>query len=606
MAKRGASRTVPAGAPPAPRREVSARLAARTGVALLLGAELALTALFWPLLEKLGLRTCCFADWEGFKEMALDWTPGGALHWCGDFFGALWAAPWLGGGAFVALALAVAALGWRWARLPWWAALAPFGLVLWHVAFCGFSVWLFQIPAMPALYLLGWGAVFFLFGLYRRHGGAGSLAAALLFPACGVPAAAGALLGATLPGVSARRRACRAALALAALPLWRFGCPADPNWRFLFVAHSSVLAEPGAFWWNALQAATLALAACAAWREAFVLPERVLPWLRRAGAVLPAATLLAAVWLASDPLHPLCDILACERALERGDMKRILAVPPERAVAHRMLSAYTIYALWRTGALEERLFAYPWQVSHEKSAIDTMELDGYRLTFHYGLALLARRWCYESVINKGWTPDKLRLMAHVALIGDEPPLAERYALQLRRLPFRRAEADHLLALAAGAAPDPEADAGLLRANNLCRRLSKDEGCPVFEGDKRLEPGIYNRYSVLKNGDREMVLLYLCASLLRKDALPFAENLAVILKAWPKRPLPLVFQQAYLDLAGNPPMPNLRLDLSADLFDPAVVAAYNDFVRLAPDAKPGDKAFIRRFGGTYWFYKNFVP
>ena len=144
-----------------------------------------------------------------------------------------------------------------------------------------------------------------------------------------------------------------------------------------------------------------------------------------------------------------------------------------------------------------------------------------------------------------------------------------------------------------------------RVAELHARLCVDPGGPTFEGDKRLEPGIYNRYAVLQNGNREMVALYLCASLLRKDTNPFNENFAVICRVWPQRPLPRAFQQALLSAASTLP-PEKQPRLTADLFSPGVPQAFQDFLRVAPKADPRDEAFLRRFRGTYWFYASFVP
>lgn len=577
---------------------------------LLLMAVCAAAVAQWPLLHKLGVRACCFADGAGLRAAALDALPGGLLRWCAGFLSVLWAAPWLGGAAFLLLGLGVTWMARRWARLGAVASALPFAVVVGQVAYCGFSVWLFADATFPVLYLLIWGVALFLSGMARRWGGWAAPAVAALYPLCGSAALLGGVAAAARPGQSQWARGAWLALTLALPVAWQGLSPYDPAWDVLLEANAPLLFEEGSRVWDAASALLFLALTLAPWAPRLAQRVRWPARLRRLPAwvaatlcaVGPAALFAAGALWATDPVHPLYDILACERALARGDMARILAVPDARVVTHRMLAAYRIHALWRVGQLEERLFDVPWQVSHESSTIETMEFDGYNLIYDYGIVQLARRWCYESGVNKGWSAPKFDLLARIALVCDEPALARRYALQLRRIPLRRAEADALLALARGAG---EPTAALRRVANLHRRLSLDAGSPIFEGDKRLEPGIYNRYAVLKNGDRDMVALYLCASMLRKDLTPLLENYDVILRVWTQRPLPRAFQQSLLVAATTLP-PAEQPRLTADLFTPGLPQAFAAFQSLSPKADPRDPAFRRRFANTFWFYAAFVP
>ncbi len=483
-------------------------------------------------------------------------------------------------------------------------------MVVAQVAYCGFSVWIFVDATFPILYLLAWAVALAIVGLAKRMGAWAALAVPLLYPLCGTPALMGGVLAMLLPGQSRLVRGVYLLPVVLAPLLWHLLSPYDPAWGPLLCANVPALFERGSFVWDSASLVLFVALALAPYRPlsgwTAAVMQRVPPrWEHLAGwgvKCLPALLfVLLAVWVA-DPKQPLYDLLACERALARDDMERILAVPKERVASHRMLAAYYIHALWRSGYLEERLFDVPWTVSHDASTIDTMELDGYNLIYHYGIVQLARRWCYESVINKGWSPAKLGLMARVALVCNEGALARRYALQLRRIPLYRREAEVLLELAEGRG---EPDRNLLRVADLHRRLCLDSGGPTFEGDKRLEAGIYNRYAVLKNGNREMVSLYLCVSMLRKDLVPLLENFDVILTVWPKRPLPRAFQQGLLAAAATVP-PEQQPRLTADLFSPGVPQAFAAYRERSSKTSPYDEVFYQRFGKTYWFYATFVP
>ena len=122
--------------------------------------------------------------------------------------------------------------------------------------------------------------------------------------------------------------------------------------------------------------------------------------------------------------------------------------------------------------------------------------------------------------------------------------------------------------------------------------------------KKLEEGIYNRYAVLKNGNRDMVALYLCSSLLLQDTTALTENFDVICQVWPQRPLPRAFQQGLLAAAASLP-PAQQPRLTADLFSPGMFEAFQAFQKEAPTANPAAESFRKRFGKSYWYYATFV-
>lgn len=557
-------------------------------------------ALQWPLLVKLGERALCYADWAGFWEAATAPLPGGCLNWCGSFLAVLFHAPWLGMTCFLLLGALVVTLGRRWARLSWAAALIPCALVAFQVTYCGFSAWIFMEAAFPQNYLLEWAVVCFIVGALKRFGAWGLLTVAL-YPVVGPTVLVG-LLGAACgrkPAVGTRV-AC-GVLAVCAPVAWKMLTYADPSWTNLLTTRSWLLIEPGAAVWNtAVILAAIGVFAEDWWRP---LCARGSEWVQRvalpAGATLGMGVLL---FLAADPSDALYGILKCERNLRYGDGQAALTLDPEVVVRHRMLAAYAIHALWRAEQLEERLFDFPWRISHKASTIDTMSLDGPWLLYHYGIVQMARRWCYESVVKHGWNANHYALLARVALVCNEAPLAKRYARQLARIPLRGDEAATLLAYAQGKSVPANDD--LQRVADLHQRLSIDPGSPIFETGEKLEEGIYNRYAVLKNGNRAMVSLYLCASLLLKETTPFLENFNVILQVWPQRPLPRVFQQALLAAAAQVP-PEQQPHLTIDLFTPGVFEAFNAFKTEAPNAHPEAAAFRKRFAKSYWYYSTFV-
>ena len=578
----------------------STKMLQRLSILLLAAIPLLAALLQVELLAKLGERALCYADWEGFWETASAPIPGGTLAWSSAFLGTLFHVTGLGLTCTLLLGVATTLLARRWCQFSWAVALVPCIQVALQVTYCGFSVWIFNNPTFPQTYLLAWCAFLFAFGAVKRYGAWGLLTAAL-YPVTGISVLFG-LLGATC--LKHQRLTTRLFCALGPIAIvigWKMCCYADPAWPTLLKTHTWFLFEEASHWWDCFT--TLAcLLICAHEYLADLWEKIARPRLKQTLCLVAPLLLCGTFYLACDPSDVLYSILRCERNLREGNGLFALTLPEKQIVQHRMLSAYYIHGCWRAGKLEDKLFDMPWRVSHKSSTIDTMSLDGHWMLYHYGIAQLARRWCYESVIKGGWNGDHYALLAKIALVCNELPLAQRYARQLARIPLRGKEAAELLAYATGANVPQNHE--LRRVAELHLRLCADSGSPIFEAGKRLEEGIYNRYAVLKNGNRDMVALYLCSSLLLQDTTSLTENFDVILSVWPQRPLPRVFQQGLLAAAATLP-PAQQPRLTADLFTPGMFEAFQRFQAEAPTADPSDETFRKRFGKTYWYYATFV-
>lgn len=583
-----------------PRWRLSTKALQSISVGLLAAIPLVAVVLQVELLAKLGERALCYADWEGFWEMATSPIPGGTLAWCSAFLATLFHVMSFGLVSYLLSCIAITLFARWWCKFSWATALVPCIQVVLQITYCGFSAWIFNTPTFPQAYLLIWGAFLFAFGAVKRYGAWG-LFVAVLYPITGISVLLGLLGAICLKHLRLTTRLLCALCPIILVIGWKVCCYADPAWPTLLKTHTWFLFEENGFWWDCFTI-TACLLICAHEHLMDLWEKRLHPKLKQALCGAAPLLLCGLFYLACDPSDVLYSILRCERNLRKGDGQFALSLPEKQIIHHRMLSAYYIHGCWRAGKLEDKLFDMPWRISHKSSTIDTMSLDGHWLLYHYGIAQLARRWCYENVIKCGWNGDHYALLAKIALVCNELPLAQRYARQLARIPLRGKEAAELLAYANGASVPQNHE--LRRVAELHLRLCADTGSPIFEAGKRLEDGIYNRYAVLKNGNREMVALYLCSSLLLQDTTALTENFDVILSVWPQRPLPRVFQQGLLAAASTLP-PEKQPHLTANLFTPGMFEAFQRFQAEAPTADPSDETFRKRFGKTYWYYATFV-
>ena len=266
--------------------------ARRAAAALFPALTLAAAVWLWPLLFKLGNRTLCLADWEGFCEEALRPLPGGCLHFAAGFLSALWAVPWLGWAVFVAAGLGMAAWAWRSGRTPRWWGLLPFAATLCCLAWRGAAGWPLLGGAAPFALLLGWCVCLLVLALARAVGGWAALAAAALYPLAGAPALLAALVALTLPRLSLPSRLLFAAVLF--LPLaWRRFVAADAAWEPLLLANAPFLATDAAQALNHANLLCLILVAGAVWWA--YLPQGVLRL--RLGLWVPPLAFAAAIAL---------------------------------------------------------------------------------------------------------------------------------------------------------------------------------------------------------------------------------------------------------------------------------------------------------------------
>lgn len=592
-----------------------------------------------PVFEHYAAEALCYADGDGFAAAVLSISrPGGFLGWCAAFLAAagsspLWAwLPWF-------LLPVVSAFVVLWAfpalRRPVLAPLAAvpaLGAALLAVTVDA-QIWAVPDAAFIVEFLLGLTCAIAAAGvvlrLMRRFGPAGwpvwilipVLAAAFVpfgvfaFVAAGLVA----VLSFAAPGPRLTRgRLIFPVLLLAAVfvaplalrgPWFNDLAPVAlySGWPlFLFGAGGGFL--------NAVSTvvlAQLALLAGAAAACGFVVPD--LPLRRRGLYAALVTACLAASFAGALPFRMLdvCPVLAMERCLDRFDYRGVLAVDTANPMPQRMAVAYRIVAQFAAGRIGEDLFKFPILTNHETNQAQEMRMDGYRLLFHYGFPLPARRWLFEQVQASGWTPPRFRTAGDCALAAGEPALAARGYGQLARCAFHGAEAARRLSfltnsVATGA--DVEALRRIAALHGEACDANRD--MTFFELTDSAETFIYNAYSVRKRLTPRTFPMYVAAMLLRRDLSLFSNDLRVLQANAPAGPAwPLSWQEGYMTWIASLPQESRPAPLPGVL-DPRALARFNAFSARGNAAgrcpSDADRAALRRdYATSFYFYNAFV-
>lgn len=295
------------------------------------------------------------------------------------------------------------------------------------------------------------------------------------------------------------------------------------------------------------------------------------------------------------------DTLEQKQALEQGDYERVLDIartaetPPTRIQV--ML---TREALWQTGQVGDKMFAYPDGDTpcNSPRQFQYMRLLCGRLFYYLeGKVNYAYRWCMEDMVEYGRRPDYLCYMTKCALVNGEWKLADKYLDALDHTlwykdfatKYRTYVTDHSLV-----SKDKEMATikPLLRYND------------VLDGDGgMIELFILNSYAYSTGGSREIVERALMNSLIIKNLDNFWYRFMALLPGWNGH-IPVHFQEAALmvaQLQGG-------VDTSKLPIDNAIRERFAQLVeKSGQNGDNASNAYLLKpeFGDTYWYYYFFV-
>jgi len=308
-------------------------------------------------------------------------------------------------------------------------------------------------------------------------------------------------------------------------------------------------------------------------------------------------------------------LLQMNAANERGQYERTLALArrlvgrPFALPAQHALN----YALYKQGALGERMFSYP---QYAEGLLLGMQC-GPRLPYRevrlrrrwqsvecgrrfleLGLANQAEREAHEALTRRGEQAPTLRLLADINLVKKQPATARRYLYRLLRCPTAAAWARERLA-ALDRDPDWLGGEELRAARE--RLLDADVNDSDVELDKQC------RALLRRNPANRMAFEYLLAyHLLNRDLKRFMTELEGLPRVGYSA-LPRHWQEAAVLAAATG---HLTLGLPGYRVDPAV---YLDFQRFSALVTPlqqrgalreAERAAARDFGNTYFYYYVF--
>jgi len=557
---------------------------------------LAIRAVAWKLAD----QTLVFADWDGFREMALPGDrPAGLLRWCArmatslGLFDATWWMPYVLGALALGVSLHLLMRSptrdvsvrrrltslFAWCVLGFLVAFAP-------LAFIGDFLWDEKEHSAPLFNLFGLVVSCGLFAAFRswirRPWGLVSVCAlcAVLF----VPFGAYALLAGLASAVCAWRGSVIPGACGALRSPFR-------GWHWLASAAFLLAAFPASCAWIYGD-----MACHIAWRYA-------------QGFRLPCG-----------PVGTLRHSFEMERCVRARDWRGVMALADAykgsgRDFPLRMEIAFRILAQFHLETLPDDLFRYPIRTGHFSTDADQQSMDGYQLLFEYGLLQPARRSIYERVFTAGWEPAHHLYLGDIALLCGERLLAYRNYRQLRRCPFRRALADARLAALADATLFPQEELGMVAAaHSVWLEMGKAVDAPFFSTGNRIELIAYNYFRTLRKAPEFMARMLISVLLLDGDVPVLVQNVPWLDRITPPpKPWPLPVQEAiaaYASTLDDTKQAEFLSRIRPTALSPQATMRLDAFKRVArilgDSLSQKDKDRVRRdFGDSFFFYDCWV-
>lgn len=303
-------------------------------------------------------------------------------------------------------------------------------------------------------------------------------------------------------------------------------------------------------------------------------------------------------------------LLAVEKAAKEARWEDVLRLGGNDPQPHRLVVAYRILALYKTGRIADDLFKRPLHFSRASAALDIRCMNGALLYYEYGLPSFARKTLVGDVGDFGWSPERLRLLGMTACITSEFRVARLYFERLARQPFYRREAEKWLRILRG---KEKAPADFTRVCSTFRLFAKQDPRLTMGPHTSLEEDIYASYQKLRTEcPTETAVFFLCIALLERDLGMLTSNPLILEEAKRDGELPQALQEGLLIalLTASDPARREQIDYAALGIARRTLERWNDFARLkdkwASDPRRQRDALREAFGATYWCYYACKP
>ena len=283
---------------------------------------------------------------------------------------------------------------------------------------------------------------------------------------------------------------------------------------------------------------------------------------------------------------------------QKADWKKVLKASDRYPDYNTLVIYYTNLALYKTGQLSDNMFRYH-QIGADGLSLspdrNVNSFYGGDVYYHLAYTNEAYRWAFESMVQDGLNPRSLKRLAITSIINGDNKIAGKFLHQLQQTLFYRKWANHY--------NEVLADSSLAKTDPL---ISHNRDLLVHTDFFKIANNL-NLIDLLNNHpDNKMAYEYFMASLLLEKNLEGFVRFVQRMRDYGYTKIPVHFEEALLFYNSYR---NINFVPEGYSFSPQTISKFNDYssiyMKNINNPPAAAKELQKKYGGTYWFYLQFV-
>ncbi len=294
-------------------------------------------------------------------------------------------------------------------------------------------------------------------------------------------------------------------------------------------------------------------------------------------------------------------LLKIDHYVQKGDWKKALDYSFAYPGTNQLVLYYGNMAMYKTGQMGDKMFHLPQSGTHglwlEWKRNEITPFFGGELFYQLGYISEASRWAFESMVAMGENPRSLKRLVITSMVTGDTSLARHYINILDETLFYSKWANHYKNLLS----HPEL---LIHDNEIMEKRHFNLYTDVFADITSKDIGLMQLLQ--DHPDNRMAFEYYMAQvLLNKDIDNFAANISKLRELGYSR-IPVQYEEAmlvYMKHTGKNIVP-AGYTISRETL--SRLSGYLEILNTyGSDRRKSSQMLFREYGGTYWFYLNFV-
>ncbi len=293
-------------------------------------------------------------------------------------------------------------------------------------------------------------------------------------------------------------------------------------------------------------------------------------------------------------------LLRIDQHIQKGEWDKALEYSFMYPGTNQLVLYYGNMAMFKTGQMGDKMFHLPQAgisgLLLEWKRNEVTPFFGGEVFYQLGYTSEAYRWAFEAMVAMGQNPRSLKRLVVTSIIQDDAPVAQHYINILNETLFYRKWAQDCQKLL----DDPEL---LVKDKEIMGKRYFQMHTDILASLDGKDIGLLRMLQ--DHPDNRMAFEYYMAYLLlSRDLDNFAENV-FRLKDLGYSCIPVHYEEAMLAYMDHTKKNIVPAGYSISRETLRRLSGYLEIYNSAADRNLAARSLYKNYGGTYWFYLNFV-